>query len=160
MNAKNKDAAVSGRGVRKHIPGGMQAHLTSLRLLYGATQAPDGSTFDSLLTDVVNAHRRGLDRPVRLFVGREAIAWARAWCYEHGVGSAMALPTGVPPKSVDWPAISRVAVVWTEPGILPRELAVRLARALKNSGVRFASLPHELDQRNVWLAAPGMGTSQ
>jgi hypothetical protein len=42
MTSKNRDAAVlAGRGVRKHIPGGMQGHLSTLQPLCGARALVD-----------------------------------------------------------------------------------------------------------------------
>ena len=102
--------------------------------------------------ELVRAADRRLDddpTPVRMFVGGDAIARARAWVVRHGPGSALAIPDGLDPALVPWPPVRLLAVVPCDQP-LPYHLAVGVAAALRRDGVGYAAIPHALTWPNLW----------
>lgn len=87
-------------------------------------------------------------RRVRLFLGNNAAIKAIEWAAAHGHGSAMALPDGRDPVDVEWPVGALIKVLEERPEPLGRLSA--LALAMRQAGVAYAALPHQLDWPNLW----------
>lgn len=162
MTSPNSDAPVLAgtRGVGSAIQlGSYPKHSTTKRLRTRKTtpsrdddqQCAAQRLAMKLLLDAHIASHEPCPPRVRLFLGALAIAQATAWCTENGPGTAMALPDGIDPRSMHWPAVALLKVVQGDSQTEPLSRLTVLAHALRRAGVGYAAFDHLVGWTNLWL---------